>query len=247
MEVHSNPIYQNFSAPQPSMDFSVPVSPSAFQDALADASHELKTPLSSIRNSLTLLKIGAAGPISKDAQEVLDVVERSTIRLIDLVEEILSTQRSAPKLETISTDELIAAAVEMVSGELHSRGLKLRFAHSNLHVKGNQQRLLQVLVNLLSNAIKFSPTDGNIKIEAQAQNDQLVEISVADQGTGIAEHDLTRIFKRHEQGSYLSDQGTGLGLSISRQIIEEHHGQIGAFNNNKGDGATFWIRLPGAM
>ncbi|HEY9680089.1 MAG TPA: HAMP domain-containing sensor histidine kinase [Oculatellaceae cyanobacterium] len=247
MEVHSNPIYQNFSAPQPPIDFSVPLSSPVLQDILADVSHELKTPLSSIRNSLTLLKIGAAGPISKDAQEVLDVVERSTIRLIDLVEEILNAQRPAPKLETISTDELVIAAVEMVSGELRSKELKLLFARSNLHVRGNEKRLLQVLVNLLSNAIKFSPAGGYIKIQARAENNQMVEISVTDEGAGIVKQDLDRIFRRHEQGPYLSDLGTGLGLSITKQIIEEHQGQIGASDNSEGGGATFWIRLPRSM
>ncbi len=254
MEVPLHPTYQDFAASRAQMSYRVPVTPipardalpdaSAARDMLADASHELKTPLSSIRNSLTLLKIGAAGPISKDAQDVLDVVERNTTRLMNLVEEILCAQRTALVFETLAADSLIASAIEMVSGDLTAKNIDLQFSPSNLLLKGDEKRIVQVLVNLLSNAIKFSPTNGSIKLQARTQSNRSVTILVSDQGVGVPENDLDRIFLRHEQGSFKSEQGTGLGLAISKQIIENHGGQIGAYNNGvECSGATFWIRL----
>ena len=211
------------------------------EDLLAEASHELKTPLSSIRNSLALLKLGAAGPITKDAMDVLDVVDRSTTRLMDLVEEILFARR-ALVLEPLSVDSVISSAIEMVSGEIFSKCIDVQFVHSDLTILADEKKMVQVLVNLLSNAIKFSPANGVIKIQASSQNIRSVKISVADQGVGVPQCDLERIFLKHEQGKLFQDQGAGLGLSIAKRIVEQHGGQIGVYNAT-GGGATFWVRL----
>lgn len=211
-------------------------------EVLAEASHELKTPLSSIRNSLTLLKLGASGPIPQDALDVLDVVERNTTRMMALIEEILSAQRATLVFEPVGVDALVNSAIEMISGELASKKIELHYVRSNLIISGDEKKLVQVLVNLLSNAIKFSPNNGVIKIHAQTQNNRSVTISVSDQGTGVQESDVERIFLKHEQGQAHREQGSGLGLAISKRIVEVHGGQIGVYNGSKG-GANFWIRL----
>ncbi|MFN8551987.1 MAG: HAMP domain-containing sensor histidine kinase [Candidatus Obscuribacterales bacterium] len=242
MEVHSSPTYQDFSVPQNPIDFRVPNLSPSLRDTLADASHELKTPLSSIRNSLTLLKIGAAGPIPKDAQEVLDVVERSTIRLIGLVEELLSVQRIALKLEALAVGKLTTTAAEMLAGEARAANIDIQLPQSQALVYGDAKRLLQVLVNLLSNAIKFSPPGSTIRVHTRDEV-QYVTILVSDQGVGLCDGDQDRIFNRYHQGTYKNDQGSGLGLAISKQIADDHNAQIGAYNNMGESGATFWIRL----
>ena len=211
-------------------------------EVLAEASHELKTPLSSIRNSLTLLKLGASGPIPKDALDVLDVVERNTTRMMALIEEILFAQRATLVFEPVGVDALVNSAIEMISGELVSKKIELQFVRSNLIVLGDERKLVQVMVNLLSNAVKFSPDNGVIKLQAQIQSNRSIIISVSDQGTGVPESDLERIFLKHEQGQAHREQGAGLGLAIAKRIVEMHGGEIGIYNGSRG-GATFWIRL----
>lgn len=220
-------------------------------EVLAEASHELKTPLSSIQNSLTLLKLGASGPIPEDALQVLEVVERNTTRMMALIEEILFAQRATLVFEQVKVDSLVKNAVEVISGELIEKNIVVEYQPSNLVVLGDEKKLVQVLVNLLSNAVKFSPAYGIITIHAQAQNSRAVIITVSDEGQGVPESDLERIFLKHEQGVTHRERGSGLGLAIAKRIVETHGGQIGIYNrsgNKCGDkggdkGATFWIRL----
>ena len=113
-------------------------------DVLEEASHELRTPLSSIRNSLTLLKLGAAGELPQDALDVIDVVDRNTVRLMNLIEEILFAQRVALTLEPISTNSILLNSIDMVSGEAQSKGIKITCAYSNELVLGDSQKLEQV-------------------------------------------------------------------------------------------------------
>lgn len=214
------------------------------QEVLAEASHELKTPLSSIQNSLTLLRLGASGPIPQDALEVLEVVERNTTRMMQLIQEILVAQRATLTFEAVKVDDLINGALEMVSGDLIKKEVEISYESSDLTVMGDERKLVQVLVNLLSNAVKFSPNKTVIRIQTESQNNRSVVISVSDNGIGVPELDRERIFLKHEQGVAHREQGSGLGLAIAKRIVEAHGGQIGVRSKSDGKcGATFWIRL----
>lgn len=211
-------------------------------DVLEEASHELRTPLSSIRNSLTLLKLGAAGEIPQDALDVIDVVDRNTVRLMSLIEEILFAQRVKLVFEPVAVDSIVQNSIEMVAGEAKSKNVAIHFEASAQEVLGDGQKLEQVIVNLLSNAVKFSPVNGNVTVSAQRQSARSVTISVTDQGAGVPSIDSERIFEKHEQGIDQRTKGAGLGLAISKRIIEQHGGQIG-LRNGTDSGATFWVRL----
>lgn len=214
------------------------------QDVLAEASHELKTPLSSIQNSLTLLRLGASGPIPQDALDVLEVVERNTTRMMQLIQEILLAQQATLTFDAIRVDDLIAGAREMVSGDLIMKDVEISYESSELTVLGDESKLVQVMVNLLSNAVKFSPNKTVIRIQAEAQTDRSVVIAVSDSGAGVPESDRERIFLKHEQGDAHRELGSGLGLAIAKRIVEAHGGQIGVRSKSDGKcGATFWIRL----
>lgn len=211
-------------------------------DVLEEASHELRTPLSSIRNSLTLLKLGAAGEIPQDALDVIDVVDRNTVRLMNLIEEILFAQRVKLIFEPVAVDLIVHNSIEMVAGEAKSKNIAIQFDPSEQMVLGDAQKLEQVITNLLSNAVKFSPVNSRVTVSAQMQSARSVSISVTDQGTGVPPTDSDRIFEKHQQGVGQRTKGAGLGLAISKRIIEQHGGQIG-LKNGIDSGATFWIRL----
>jgi len=118
-----------------------------------------------------------------------------------------------------------------------------------LRVRGDEDRLIQVLSNLLFNAAKFSPRGSVVTVSARALVDSWVRTSVRDRGPGIPEHFRGRIFQRFAQADMGEDrrsEGSGLGLAISREIVERLGGRIG-FDDAQGGGTVFWFDLPGTL
>ena len=220
------------------------------KEFLSTVSHELRTPLTSLRGSLGLLAGGALGDLSDEAREVVEIAERNCTRLIGLVNDILDLERlEAGRLELRIEEAPLAAilqrSVESVMGMADTHGVKLEARPTKARVRGDADRLVQVVINLVSNAVKFSPRDSAVTVSARTEG-PWVEVRVADRGRGIPAALRDAIFERFKQveaSDARQKGGTGLGLAICKAIVEQHGGQIGV-ESEEGQGSTFWFRVP---
>jgi two-component system phosphate regulon sensor histidine kinase PhoR len=221
------------------------------RDFVANVSHELRTPLSIFRGYLETLLDDPQQPPG-ELLRILEIMERHSDRLNALVEDVLSLAR----LESPGT-ELDLSEVHL--GELlHSimRDWEKRFAAAQLKthlnfpgdlplLSADESRLQEVIYNLLDNAVKYSQPGGTVSLRAAMAGDR-VRISVADQGVGIREADLPRIFERFyraDKGRSRGLGGTGLGLSIVKHIVQLHGGSVEA-ESEPGKGTTISVLLP---
>ncbi|XHX79896.1 MAG: sensor histidine kinase [Stenomitos frigidus ULC029] len=214
---------------------------------LANVSHELRTPISNVQVTVEALKNGAADePALRD--RFFDTIESETKRLSRLIHDLLDLGRleagvSHLEQQTISLQGLINRAVKAMEPRMQTQAMTVKLNVVALQLQGDPERLVQALLNLMDNAIKHSQPQTQLSITGQQQGKQ-VEITIQDQGAGISEHDLPRIFEQF----YTTDpsrQGSssGLGLAIAKRIIEAHGGSIRASSRVR-QGATFIISLP---
>jgi PAS domain S-box-containing protein len=221
------------------------------QEFVAMITHDLRTPLASIKAMLEVLA-GPNSSLSPEWRENVRKSEQSSARLISLINDLLDLDKmQAGKLiiepDVCLIDDLILSSIEAVQSFADSRKIAVSHQKSGLLVVVDERRLIQVIVNLLSNAIKFSPPDSIVSITTLASG-KFVELRVSDHGPGIPTANQTGIFNRFEQVSASDDSvkgGSGLGLAICQEIIKVHGGQIGV-ESKEGDGSTFWLRLPSA-
>lgn len=222
----------------------------AKQRFLSMVSHDLRAPLASIDNSLCLLLEGAKGELPERAGKILGRNRGNVGRLLALVNELLDIERLETgklKMETgfVSGYDVVMAALDSVEAFAGARSIKVEHAAGDVAIRGDDRRLVQVLVNFLSNAIKFSPKESTVRIELEVK-DGLAEFAVRDRGPGIAPADLENIFDRFSGVRTKSDSGvksSGLGLSISKAIIEAQGGEVGV-SSRLGEGSSFWFRMP---
>lgn len=218
---------------------------------LATVSHELRTPLNAVLGWTTLLRsnnLDEAG-----CNRALEIIERNARSQQQLVEDLLDVSRAiSGKLRLdarpIEARKFIEEAVEALRPTAQARQIKLKqIVEPKLNaVFGDPARLRQVVWNLLSNAIKFSSPGSNVRISARAVDSNL-EISVKDQGQGIAEEFLPHVFERFRQADMTTTRmhgGLGLGLAIVRQLVELHSGSVRVESPGVGRGATFTVTLP---
>jgi len=219
---------------------------------IATVSHELRTPMTSIRASLSMLVDGGAGELPPDVQHLVNIAYQSSERLVRLVNDMLDIEKiEAGKME-FRNDELEIAplldeAIDAVRGSAAQRPVALERSGSGrgLRVRGDHDRLVQLLVNLLSNAIKYSPQYNSVTLDCSAVPAG-VRLSVSDNGPGIPEAFQARVFAKFAQADSSDTRlkgGTGLGLAICRAIAEQHGGIIG-FDTEEGRGTTFHVTLP---
>lgn len=219
---------------------------------LSTISHELRTPLTSIKGALGLIRGGAAGNISSDMGEMLDIALTNTERLIQVINNILDIvqlERGQARMRPVAMPlaESAVRAVEAVLPQAEARRIFIenRIGQDVPAVRADPRRVEQVLVNLLSNAIKFSRQDSRIILQATA-DDGAVTVSVQDFGRGMSKDYLSRLFTKfeHAQGSLTRDhQGAGLGLAICRHIVEHQGGRIWV-ESREDEGSTFQFTLP---
>lgn len=219
---------------------------------ISTVSHELRTPLTSIAGSLGLLTGGAAGEIPDKAKRLVSIAETNSRRLVRLISDILDIEKmqsGAMKFAFAPVDlgELTTRAVEAMSGL--SVELGVRFAvlatDSQTLVRGDADRLTQVITNLLSNAAKFSPREQAVEVSVEILAGG-ARLSVRDHGPGIPVEFQSRIFGKFAQADASNTRqkgGTGLGLAICKQIVERHGGRIW-FESQPGAGAVFHVDLP---
>ncbi|NOK16646.1 ATP-binding protein [Corallococcus carmarthensis] len=218
---------------------------------VSTVSHELRTPLTSIRGSLGLLENGIVGELPSQALDMVRIARTNTERLIRLINDILDLEKMESgmlelKLQPQTAQDLVEATLAGVQGMAETAHVTLRSdVEGAPQVKGDRDRLIQVLTNLVSNAIKFSPQGSSVVVAAGFTGDGRVRFSVTDQGSGIPEEKLPRLFGRFQQldaSDTRSKGGTGLGLAISQAIVEQHGGRI-EVNSPPGQGATFHFTL----
>jgi PAS domain S-box-containing protein len=221
---------------------------------VSTVSHELRTPLTSIKGALGIIQSGIGGKISEQISSMLEIALRNCERLILLIGDILDMEKiEAGKVDydmgTVDVRVLVADALEANKGYGEQYGVTIIFdapeVGMDFLVEGDDARLMQVLSNLISNAAKFSPKGADIKISV-VRKEEMVRISVSDQGPGIPVRSQSQIFQKFFQADGSSTRekgGTGLGLSISKAIVEHHNGSID-FDTKVGKGTTFYFDLP---
>jgi PAS domain S-box-containing protein len=218
---------------------------------IAVASHELRSPLTSIRAALSLLDGGLLESRPERARETIALASRNAERLMRLVNEMLDLERLESGSEVLDRmpyelAEVMGQAAETVAAAAEAADVLLIVRPTTLTACIDPDRMLRVLVNLLSNAIKFSPRGGCVWVSAEKGPKGGVVLSVRDQGRGIPAGQLKSVFGRFRQvrASDSRDKGgTGLGLAICKSIVEQHGGEIWA-ESREGEGSTFRIRLP---
>ena len=220
-------------------------------DMLASVSHELKTPVSTIRGFLTLVLDGKAGDLPPKQREFLEVARRNTGRLLRLVEDLLMVAQAESgrldlRFSEVDLEEVVDDTVEAARLRAEEQDVAVELVGEALPpIAGDAARLGQLLDNLVGNAIKFTPPGGRVEVRAEVV-DHNVLLVVADSGIGISEADQKRIFDAFYRAVDVTEQpipGAGLGLAISKAIVDGHLGTI-RVESREGQGTTFTVRLP---
>jgi signal transduction histidine kinase len=221
---------------------------------ISNVNHELRTPLTSIMGYIELLQRENPENQSPEHRLHLEVLQRNSLILLNLVESLLSLSKfdsGAGRLpnEPVSINEVIDSALFALKPAFEKSRMSAEvIASEDLYVRGDQSQLSQVFINLIANSIKFSPEGSRIVLSIRHADDthSSASISITDQGIGIAPENIAFIFDRfyrveqEENGEY---DGTGLGLAIVDQVIRHHRGTI-AVNSELGKGSTFIVTLP---
>jgi signal transduction histidine kinase len=222
-------------------------------DAFLNAvTHELKTPIASIKLYLETLKTRDVTPEKRN--EFYDVMLADSDRLLHTVEQVLSAGRAHEKRQQISSEVDIGEALTDSIAVVRSRYalgdeiIRMSEPSGDLKVLGNEEDLRTAFVNLLDNAVKYSGEEKRITIRTKttALRNEL-DIFIRDNGIGIPPAELKRIFKRFHRvadEAAKNTKGTGLGLAIVRSIIEQHGGRVRADSKGEGRGTTFVVQLP---
>ncbi len=222
-------------------------------DAFINAvTHELKTPIASIRLYLETLKTRDVD--SAQREQFYDIMLADSDRLLGTVEQVLRAGRTAVRRRRIANSNIDVGAVARECLELARvrYGLdenKLMFFDSegSLRVSGDADELRAAFSNLIDNAVKYSHKEVNVSVSVSAIDEKRVAVRVADKGIGIPSAQLRRIFKRFYRvpGRFMSRvKGTGLGLYIVHSVVKKHGGRVFAESRGLGKGSTFTIQLP---
>jgi signal transduction histidine kinase len=222
----------------------------AKDEFIAMISHELRTPMTSILGWTRMLKLGDLG--EDDFRSALNAVERSATVQAQLIEDLLDVSRiTTGKLtlnfETLDLVDVVTAAADGIRVAADEKKIEIvrSAANERFLVRGDRNRLQQVVANLLQNAVKFTAEGGRIEIVLDRE-DGLANLFVRDNGIGIRPEFLRYLFEpfRQDDESKGTKAGLGLGLSIVRHIIERHGGTVAARSEGEGLGATFELRVP---
>jgi PAS domain S-box-containing protein len=230
---------------------------------ISTVSHELLTPLTSLRASLELIQSGSLDERPEKQRQMLDIAIRNCDRLSQLVNDILdfdgAEKRRLPlNRAPVEAIDLLRRAADVAHGAAQQAHMEFRIDAHAPPVFADSERVMQVLNELVTNAIKFSPSGTTIHLSARdaagsgegssATGVKEVCFTVADQGRGIAPEKLERTFEPFQQGDASDSRalgGTGLGLALCRSIVEQHGGRIWA-ESEVGKGSRFLFTLPAA-
>jgi heavy metal sensor kinase len=223
------------------------------RDYLANAAHELRSPLAAIRG-LVEVALTSERSTPEYINRLHEIMEESTSLGVLVNQLLLLAESDAGRLalnpKPIPLDQVVKKSVDMFEGVAESQGIRLQTPElAAVQVAGDENHLRQLINNLLDNAIKFTPAGGQVTVELSRQNGQ-ARLRVADTGSGIPAKELPRIFERFYMGDKSRQhangrRGTGLGLAICQAIVSGHHGTINV-ESAPGKGSTFTVELPAA-
>jgi two-component system sensor histidine kinase GlrK len=219
---------------------------------LRHVSHELKTPLTALREGAELLNDQVAGPLAPPQRQVVGIMRDNSVKLQRLIEELLDYQRAlhaAASLEVrpLALDALVHDAARPHELAAQGKGLRLLIDSQSATVEADPEKLRSIVDNLISNAVKFTPPGGTISVRARAMAGEAV-IEVMDTGPGVPAEERESIFNLFFRGRTKADsgpgavKGSGLGLAIARELVEAHGGQIAVVAG--GAGGHFRVTLP---
>jgi PAS domain S-box-containing protein len=216
-------------------------------DFIGIASHELKTPITSLKASIQLLDRMKAEPMHDMMPKLISRSKRNVDKLTELVEELLNASNIGQghlrldKTEFVVADLLTECCHHINGADKHNLVVQ---GDKELMVCADKGRIDQVVVNFVNNAIKYAPQSKDIFLCTE-QVDGQAKISVKDNGPGVSPEKLPYVFDRYYRAEVNSfnTSGLGLGLYISSEIIKKHGGQIGV-DSRPGDGSTFWFTIP---
>ena len=219
---------------------------------LAVMSHELRTPLNAIAGFTELLSLGIRGPVTKEQLADLEKIRRSQVTLMGLINDLLSFAKLESgsvqyEVSDIVADEALTTASEFVEVQLLSKGV--RFVHlpcgSGVILRGDPEKVQQILLNLLSNAMKFTERGGDVTVSCE-RDGSVVHIRVSDTGPGIPADKIEKIFDpfvQVDQRFTREHRGVGLGLAISRELAVGMNGAL-SVSSVVGKGTTLTLTLP---
>lgn len=222
------------------------------REFVANVSHELKTPITSIKGSVETLLDGALlNP--EDARRFLDIIARHTERLNAIIDDLLSLSRielevkkSDIQFREVAIKEVLQSAIQACENKAQSKSITTELnCREDIRAKINSSLLEQAVVNLLDNAVKYSESGQSIQVNVERTQAEVV-IYVIDHGCGIEREHLPRLFERFyrvDKGRSRDLGGTGLGLSIVKHVVAAHHGTV-KVEGTQGRGSTFSIHLP---
>jgi signal transduction histidine kinase/CheY-like chemotaxis protein len=218
---------------------------------VATMSHELRTPLNAILGWTRMMKMGRVA--ESRVPHALEIIERNAVAQTALIDDVLDVSRIITgklrlNVEAVDLPRVVEAALDTLRPASEARGIQI---HSVIDshagpVKGDPDRLSQIVANLLSNAVKFTPKGGRIHVHLERVH-SVVRLTVQDHGVGIAPDFLPFVFERFRQADQSITRhhgGLGLGLSIVKHLVELHGGTISAHSEGMDRGATFVVTIP---
>jgi signal transduction histidine kinase len=214
----------------------------------ATMAHELRSPLTSVREAARLLQADPGGSLTPRQIRLVSIVHSSAERLLRLVNQMLDLSRLSAGLLPLDRrwfplDEVVARAIDELRVQAEERGITLarECGPGSFLIFGDQDRIMQVLVNLVANALRFTPSSGCVTVRLIDLGPE-IECHVEDTGVGIRPDALPRLFERFRQ-AHTGRGGSGLGLAIVRAIVEAHGGSVTA-ESQEGKGSRFTVVLP---
>src|SRR6267143_637339 len=216
---------------------------------LRHVSHELKTPLTALREGSELLVEGTAGPLSPGQREIVEILRQKSVQLQQLIEGLLNyhrAQESVGRLEltAVRFDRVVEQVLDDHRLAVQARGIRADLQLDPVILQADEEKLRAVAANLVSNAIKYSPDEGMISLALRSEGAEVV-FDVRDAGPGIPPEDRDRIFDWFYQGEDVHHgrvRGSGLGLAIAREFVVAHDGRIEVVSDREG-GAHFRVTL----
>lgn len=219
------------------------------KEFISIVSHDLRSPLTSIRGFLGLLMQRVFGELDPRGMRLADRASQESLRLISMVTDLLDIAKiEAGKMEIIKnrcrSEILVERSIGAIAGMAEVKQIALQVEGEPLFLDADLERSTQVLVNFLSNAVKFTPEGGSITVKTSRSEAGFVRFEVRDTGCGMPQDQMQKLFQPYQRvkGSE-KKEGTGLGLAISKLIVESHGGAVGV-TSEEGVGSTFWFTLP---